>query len=292
MNDLLLWMSTRSSGSAATLRAKAAELSPGRSDGGIARHLIAEWNLSQLAHAEFGKAARNGWRVAPPVLAAGDPCNPTQAVLCGARTPQLLREVLDAARELVAIHPQRGGPDAVIISATPPGELLAISRACGIPVQWNAPLVVLGAASSPHAMALQETSVPVGAWIVTRFSKTGLAWVPSSVREAQAAVTGLFRFRSDQGSACILKERGTSFTIDPAHGKYRILKRHHRALRYDAAREHLSAAVTCRPPELVQRALALCSGRLPEVRDGLIVYAEVSRRVAESAAALLRQRLY
>jgi len=291
MNDLLLWMSARVEGSAASLRAKAAELIPGRSTS-VARHRIAEWHLSQLAHAEFGEAAGNGWRISPPVLAAEDPCGSQRAVLCGARTPRLLDRVLSAAGSMAAIEPQREGPDTVTVAASRPGELAALSRACGIPLQWNAPLAILGAARPPHAIPLEAAPVPVGGWTVSRFSKTGLAWVPSSVREAQSATAGLFRFRSEQGSASILKERGASFTIDPSQGKYRILARRHRPLRYDSVSQELSVAIACRPPALVQRALVVCTGRLPAIRDGRIIYGGVGRHVAESAAVLLRQRLY
>jgi len=291
MNDLLLWMSARGEGSLAAWRAKIAEVMPGR-PGATTRHRVAEWHFSQLAHAEFGEAADNGWRICPPVLAASDPGDAPLAVLCGARTPHVLDALLSAAAGMVAFEPQREGPDTVTVATSEPAKLLAISRISGIPVQWNASLAILGAAGSPHAIQLQAAPVPIGGWTVTRFSKTGLGWVPSSVQEAQGASSGLFRFRSDIGSTCILKEGDESFAIDPSEGKYRIMMRRHRPLQYDFVKKELSVAIACRPPPLFQRALVVCSGRLPEVRDGRIIYTSVGRYVAEAVATVLRQRLY
>ena len=88
MNDLLLWMSARHSGSIASFRSKVTELGHTR---GRSAPRVVQWNLEKLGHAEFGQAsAGTGWRVAPPILAAGDPRRDPTAFLCGARTPALL----------------------------------------------------------------------------------------------------------------------------------------------------------------------------------------------------------
>ena len=86
MNELLYWMSVRRSGSAKTFAAKVAEAAQGRA--GAAPHKMAEWNLARLGHAEFSQSAgSDGWRIAPPVLAAVEGSSGARGVLCGARTP-------------------------------------------------------------------------------------------------------------------------------------------------------------------------------------------------------------
>jgi hypothetical protein len=54
----------------------------------------------------------------------------------------------------------------------------------------------------------------------------------------------------------------------------------------------LTIAAACRPPELIERALTVASGRLPGFRDAALVYTDVGRVTAEAAAAILGQRLY
>jgi len=194
---------------------------------------------------------------------------------------------------MVSAAPQDQAPETVSITGSLPGELISLSHDCSIPVQWNAPLAILGSATTPAETRLTPKELPVGnGWTVSRFSKSGLTWVPSRLQEAQQAARGLFQFKSDYGSETVLKEGGETFAVDPLLGKYRILTKRNRPIHFDAASTTLSVPVTCRPPALVERALVVCSGRLPAVRDGWLIYSSVSAYVAEAAAALLDQRLH
>ena len=75
-------------------------------------------------------------------------------------------------------------------------------------------------------------------------------------------------------------------------GKYRILRPRNRVLGYAAADKVLSVTATCRPPALIERALVLCSGRLPAFNNGRLNFQQVGRSVAQAAAAVLGQRLH
>ena len=156
---------------------------PGRgSVSGRSPHRIAEWNLSKLGHAEFGPAAAGeGRRVAPPVLAAGDPSKSRRALLCGARTPALLGRLRTAAGPRLVTCAQTGGPDVAELDASSPEELGCIAQEAGIDVQWNAPLAVLACSPKPAVVRLDSADIPIGGWDVSRFSKSNLAWVPSTV---------------------------------------------------------------------------------------------------------------
>jgi len=290
MNELLYWMSARHAGTAQSFRSKVAELGAENSGGRL--HRLAEWNLSKLGHAEFRPAATDdGWRVAPPVLAAGDASAQSHAVLCGARTPRLMARLAEAAGAAsMRTRPQPWGPDVVEVSAGHPSELEAIATAAGIRLQWNAALAVLSCASSPKRQDLQPTTVPIGGWAVSQFAKT-FEWIPGTQQAAAEATFGLFRFRSDYETVYIVIEDGRAWSCDPAVGKYRILKRRNRALSYSCAEKILSIHAGCRPPALIERALVLCSGQLPEFDAGRVNYPCVEIPVAAAVASMLGQRL-
>jgi hypothetical protein len=290
VNELLLWMSARRLGSEPAFRSKVAELGLSRS--GHALWRTAKWNFEKLAHAEFAPAADGaGWRTAPPVLAAKENEGQFSAILCGARTPALLAR-LAAAGATCAHIPQQDGPDVVQVSAATACELEdAAAKAC-IRVQWKAPLAILCCATAPKQVALQPAVLPVGGWTVSQFSKPALEWTATTLRTATEARSGLFRFRSDYETIYILKKEGHAYACDPAVGKYRILRPRNRVLGYAAADNVLSVTATCRPPALIERALVLCSGRLPTFNNGRLNFQQVGRSVAQAAAAVLGQRLH
>ena len=64
-------------------------------------------------------------------------------------------------------------------------------------------------------------------------------------------------------------------------------------LQYDPSRSMLSVPVSCRPPLLIERALILCTGLLPDLdkATGRLEYA-VPRAIAPLAGGLLRQEMY
>ncbi len=292
MNELLLWMSARRSGPAQAFRSRVAEL--GISHSGRALWRVAEWNLGKLAHAEFAPAADgDGWRIAPPVLAAGESLEGRiRAILCGARTPALLGRLAGAAGpQRIEVRRQENGPDIVEVVASTGGELEDVARAAGVRLQWNAPLSLLCCATSPKAVVLQPATLPVGAWGVSQFSKSALDWQASTLRIATEARSGLYRFRSDYGTVHLLIKDGQPWTCDAAIGKYRILRPRNGVLLYSKADRILSIRASCRPPTLIERALVLCSGQLPTFMDGRIIFRQVERSVAQAAAAVLGQRI-
>ena len=288
VNALLLWMSARQSGSIGSFRSKVTELglTHGRSP-----YRIVQWDLAKLGHAEFAPAAAGAdWRVAPPILAASDPWQSPRAFLCGARTPELLNR-LSSADVRERRHIQNAGPDIVEVEAPSALALEDCAAGAGIEVQWNAPLAILACSSPPAEQQLAPAELPIGGWEVSRFSKTGLAWVPSSVDQARAGAAGLFRFRSEYETRHVLIESGSPFAVEPAMGKYRILKKRHFPLSYTMPEQALQIRASCRPPPLVERALVLCSGALPVFADGLLTYSRIEPAIALAVASLLGQRL-
>lgn len=289
MNELLLWMSARHSGSAESFRSKVAELGL---VGGRSPQRIVQWNLSNLGHAEFApRAGDDGWRIAPPVLAAGDPCRGGQAFLCGARTTPMLARLSAIFGSQLSQHPQTGGPDIVQVTAPSAMALADQAAAAHIEIQWSTPLAILACCPRPSDLQLAPVDLPLGGWEVFRFSKTGLAWVQSSVDAARSATAGLFRFRSDFATRYILVEKGAAFETEAAAGKYRLLRRRHSAIAYRSPDQALIVRASCRPPPLVERALIVSSGALPTFTNGLLTYGGVEPIIASAVATLLGQRL-
>jgi hypothetical protein len=289
MNELLLWMSARHSGSAEAFRSKVAELGL---VGGRWAQRIAQWNVGSLGHAEFApRAGGEGWRVAPPVLAAGDPCRGGHAFLCGARAAPLLARLSVTFGSQLSQDPQIGGPDIVQVAAPTATVLADQAAAAGIEIQWNAPLAILACCPRPSALQLPPMDIPVGGWHVSLFSETGFEWVQSSMDAARSATAGLFRFRSDFATHYILIEKGAAFATEAAAGKCRLFRRRYSAIAYRSSDQALIVRASCRPPPLVERALILSSGALPTLTNGLLTYGGVEPIVASAVATLLDQRL-
>ena len=287
MNELLLWASTVGTGGEAAFRRRAAELLRSHRSGPSA-YSRAVWSLGSLAHCEFAEAAGGGWRVAPPVIAAGNPAGPVTAVLCGARTVPLVARLSAAAGGRMSVAAQRDAPDALVLSAPVAGELVRISREAGIPIQWNAPLAILSAFAPPSLASFEDTAVPRGGWNVERFSHSRIAWLPSSVEEATRTRRGLFRFRSDYDVRHIYRHGPVTRDVPPSIAKYWVLGRRQRAMRLDLSRGEVSFLLAARPPGLIDRALVVASGMLPAVADGRLTYSGITAPLAAAAAAALR----
>jgi len=287
VNELLLWMSALGSGSEAAFRRRVAELLPARR-AGPSGYNRAVWSLGSLAHCEFGEAAGGGWRVAPSVIAAGDPAGPVSAVLCGARGAPLVAGLAAVIGGGMTVTAQRDGPDAIILAASEAGALGRVSRETGIPIQWNAPLAILSAFAPPPPASFVETTVPRGGWIVERFSHSKIAWLPSSVDEAGRALRGLFRFRSDYEVRHVYRQGDVTRDVSPAMAKYWVLGRRQRAMRLDLSRGQMSFPLAARPPGLIDRALVVASGTLPVLSDGRLTYSGITAPIAAATAAALR----
>ena len=295
MNELLAWMSAKHSGSLAMLRGRTSELWPGSSPSNSAlRHREAMWNLSKLGHAEFGAAAAPfAWRVAPPVLAASAGGPVLCGVACGARLPSLLTRLRNAfGSGNVHQEQQAAAPDLIVVRSETYQGFERSALLAGLELQKDAPAAILAAVAPASSLELDQIDVPVGmGWIVQRFSRSQRRWVGSEAAEAASWRDGLFRFRGDYRVIYVLREGGNSLSCPPAVGKFRVLKRKNRACFFDVDAGAVRFPVSCRPPELIERALVLCSGKLPKIVNGFIVYGFVSRRIAAAAARLLGQNL-
>ena len=317
LNHLLTWMSARGCGSWSQFRAAVEELhlepqgseeDNENSDDVTASDLpvyqAVRLTFQRLAYVEFYSSdAGADWRVVPPALAVhseGDQC---VGILCGARPPDLRNHIGQGAITWES-EAAPGIPDCIRIRATNPEELDVAAKAAGVHLQLNASDSLLAAippVDDPRSRVPAEApSVP--GWAIERFDPSTLRWTTRNqsdrgelgFSDVQKCKTGLFRFRMKHQRFHYLRWRERTYGVAVQVGKYAVLryKRMRNLLQYDSSRSLLSVPVSCRPPLLVERALILCTGLLPNLdgNTGRLEYA-VPSRIARLAAGLLGQEI-
>ncbi len=199
------------------------------------------------------------------------------------------------ASAALQIEDDQAAPTLYRLTAESNDSMLSAAAATGIRICFDAPRAMLCALSGICEIREEVADVPMGRdWIIEQFDAQELHWRASSREDARAARDGLFRFRHSYQRRHFLRRRGRSYEMDGAAAKYALLrKRRRNVLRYDPGSKECVVPASCRPPLLVERAIVLCSGRLP-VFDGsnsTLTYCSVSADVARLAARLLDQEI-
>lgn len=317
LNGLLTWMSARGSGSWAQFRGAVEELHVESGDrdedgenvgdstaGDLPVYQAVRLSLQRLAHVEFYcSSAEADWRVVPPSLAVHREGDRWVGILCGARPPDLRERI---GESVVTWESQAGlgMPDCIRLLASDLAGLEAAAKAGGLHIQLEAPASILAAippVDDPRSrVSADAPSVP--GWMIERFVPSTLRWTAQNhwnereleFGDVHECRTGLFRFRMKYQRFHYLRWRGRTYSVHVQVGKYAVL-RHRRVrnlLQYDPLRSMLSVPVSCRPPLLIERALVLCTGLLPDLdkTTGCLDY-RVPREIARLAGGLLRQEV-
>ncbi len=317
LNDLLTWMSARGSGSWSQFRAAVEELHVEPGDGAedeenaddatagdLPVYQAVRLGLQRLAHVEFySRTAEADWRVVPPALAIHQEGDHWVGVLCGARPPGL-RNRIGPGPVTWEAQAAPGMPDRIRLVASELAALETASKRAGLHIQVMAPVSLLAAippVDDPRSR-VPDKAPAVPGWTIERFLSSTLRWTTRDStdardlesRDVHRSRTGLFRFRMRYQRLHYLRWRGKTYRVPVQVGKYAVLRyrRVRGLLQYDPSRCLLSVPVSCRPPLLIERALILCTGLLPNLErtTGRLEYA-VPRRVARLAAGLLRQEI-
>jgi hypothetical protein len=308
VNDLLIWLSAKGSGNWGRFRAAVDELQVSDDPNGddedfdqeaadsrsLPIHHSLRLSLERLGHAEFfRKEFPDGWRVVPPTLACTSSESEAIGILCGARTDPLMARVENAANGLHLERTEQDEcPDRIHVVANDQSHLQQLAHAAGLWFQPDATRMLLAAAPPVDDWQLRKPAeLPFGTdWDVARFSTETRGWKAVTADEARKASFGLFRFSMPFQPHYFLQSRGSTYKLPVQVGKYLLLRRErHRVLSYDAASKSLSIPVSYRPWLLVDRALTLCSGLIPAIEAGRLKYQNISKEIALTAAALLRQ---
>jgi hypothetical protein len=308
-NELLFWMSARREGTWQQFRAAVeelhspddgSELNDGVQPAGdeFRMHQQLRLNFSSLGHAEFfARDCENGWRIAPPTLAAHPAPGGFRAVLCGARSPALLDRLLRAGEQFaVEVLGDRGVPDVVRFTTPEITALESLATQSGIRFQPDAPFAILyhWPPINPPNRQSPQSEFPEGAkWRIREFNPSAPGWRASKRQHASLARTGLFEFQLYGQRRYFLRWTGRTYEVPRANAVYVLLRRQRGLLRYDSEARTLSLPGACRTPQLLERALVLCSGFPPsfDPATSRLTYADVPPDIARFAAQLLRQPL-
>ena len=297
LDNLLFWLSAKTSGSWSQFRAaveglhvERGERSQGDLDGNeraasdLPVYQELRLTLQRLGHVEF-KGAEHAWRVVPPSLALL-PGEDGAAVLCGARSLDLL----DALKRF-QVDPlvAEGMPQRVLIRAESKTAIALIARDSRLYIEESPAIRILCATPRTRDAAnwIQTELPETAGWTVHQFSPSKREWISVSQERAIRTKRGLFRFVMDFQRFYFLRFRGVSYKVLVQIGKYSVMSKRDAALRYDAPRMIFSCPLTCRPPLLIERALVLCSGLLPRIASGRLEYGNVPPDVARLAAEVL-----
>ncbi len=284
MTDILLeWMSFRVSGR----------------DGDLPREIVADErplrilrDFSALGHAEI--EPNGSWRIAPPVLAMteSEETGACKAVLCGARSPRLLQRLESACARTdtdCIEQCQVARPSVYAVIGTCDADLMAAAAEAKIPFQRDAAFTLL--ACLPKIRDWPRTECPMVAGRVgevSRFSRSQLTWIASSLEEAAQARRGFFRIQRDWDHVHLLKQGANSQAqIEPRAGRLAAAERA-KVVRWDIASRSLRMPWALYPPALIARALVLCSGKLPETDTDSreLVFQNVPVRITQMLLAI------
>lgn len=303
-NELLLWLSARREGSWQQFRQAVEELysSEGETEsegnGEFPLHQQLRLDLERLAHVEFFAAdCENGWRIAPPTLAAHLISTGVRGVLCGARSPALRERVIRGAERFKCeILDSLDVPDAIRIAGADVSSFAEFATQTGLRFQHDAPLAILSHLSpcDPPSRMRSPSECPQGSdWTIHEFDATKLMWRKVERSEAHAHRFGMLRFLIHfQRPRYFLRWKNKTFEMPRALAMFALLHHHRRnVLRYNRNDAALSLPGICRPPRLLERALVLCSGLPPAYANGQLTYSEVPPEIAHLSAELLRQTL-
>ena len=311
VDHLLLWLSAKGNGSWSQFRGAVEALlasqtnesrdSDEEKSGSGANHSVLpvhqqiRLELQRLGHVEFSwnERGHGSWQVVPPTIALL-PNRRDKGILCGARSPELLAR-LDDLEDIEVGRTERAW---MPLRITVEGEPVAVSRAetrTGCPVQKDAASAILAAVPSVRdRTAWRRTEIPeTSGWTVHRFSSTKLRWMDASADDAKTTRDGFFRFVMKHQRFYYLRWDGRSYKVPGQVGKYAVRRRKRGVLAHDPAAEVFSVPPIFRPPLLVERALVLCSGLLPEFdsTSHRVTYAGVPSEVARLVAQLLWQEV-
>jgi hypothetical protein len=232
--------------------------------------------LDALGHADAAFEAGQGTVVAAPAVLCRLPVSGVpQAVLCGARSPGTGPALESACREFccrLLIGPHRGrAPGSFIpMHLGVEGETeealrrLAARLRAGFPPAppaWS--LLEYSGTAEEYACTRPLTEAPEIDWPRFDFD-AGILQFRRPAGGAQAVRLSKYQHPS-RGTTLFHLRRGGSFqNVDPAWGRYLVLKESAKnVLGYDARRFLLAVPAAAPLPRLLARACALCSGHAP-----------------------------
>lgn len=293
---LLAWLSAAGNGSltVAQRACQALGLDPdGAQTGRILRR------LRLLGHVE-GSGDGRRWSIAPSVLTrVPGPAGSATYVLCGGRDGALIGALRRVAAVSQEPQPHGDAPARVVVSFEPGDDMAVLLQGAGAgavprvddasgrlasvlpPIdRWPDLLERVGALQPERYDTLRYTA---GGFIESPVAGSGLYELYTREGRGSHSIRPDYRLYYDAPAGRWLAGDwyGLRFLAHIADGRLGPAY-------YDILSARFALPEEWRPPELYERALVLCSGRLPERRRGWLYYDDVEPGVAAALAARLR----
>ena len=241
-------------------------------------------NLRSLGHLdvelEHRTARPRRWSV-PPAALAQPSRTQARAFLTGRRDPRLLERLQTEAAALgaeVNATARDGQPVRWEVKAEHSGILSQVAAAAALPLHSDVPRRLLERLPTVRAVWAQqpELHLPADAKL-ERFTPASNRWLPFP---EHTLLAGAYRFEGRQTLHGIYADGGWR-ECGGLFAKYAgAAVTGDNIMHYEAETQEFSCKFGARPPGLYERALILCSGELPRIEDGRMVYREVPTEAA------------
>lgn len=271
-------------------------------------------SLESLGHCDFDFTVNRVY-VAPPALVRLPCAGFPQAVLAGARSPQTLEQIKDICSSLgnhikVEIQPDDDLsliPRRITVQVEDVEELRKIADSLKIhfkenPAAWE--ILNFSGSLQDYFATRKWSSAPEINWQRQTFNTNSLQF--HSYQDTETNIR-LSQYKNPKISTKIYYfwRDGQSTEIDRDWGRYAVLNALHlNVLIYDKRKYMMIVPIGAELPCLLERALTLCSGYVPEYRDkidclgkllpkirGFRLFQSIPSQVAEMTANKLDQTL-
>jgi hypothetical protein len=290
-NMLLYWMSDLGEGSWDRFRNVVAELGGDDQDLSQLRRTL-RVRLSDFGHVNFFVGDSSRWQTLPP-LAAGLVGVRDAALLVGARTPKLVRDIKAATTgHGVEVVEEAFGDSPDLLRLTGPSDALnACAAVAGIPYAGGYAQRLAGALDPiPVLLARPRRdtdSAPIN-WVPRSFNLPSLEWVDGALPNAACEFRpryGRSRYFVSNRRRRLLEVAGRREAVYAAAYTQGVS-----LAEYAPATRTLSVPLSAPLPEAYARAACLCSGRPGDVAQGRILYSGVDPEIGAVLLTCLGQR--
>lgn len=269
-------------------------------------------SLQSLGHCDFDFTGNRVY-VAPPALVRLPCAGFPQAVLAGARSPQMLeqiKDVCDALGNHIKVEIQLDNdlsliPRQITVQVEDVEELRKIADSLNIhfrenPAAWE--ILNFSGSLQDYFATRKWSSAPEINWQRQTFNIDSLQFHSYQGTETNIRLSQYKNPKSSTQTYYFWRD-GQSTEIDRDWGRYAVLSTLHlNVLVYDKRKFMMAVPIGAKLPCWLERALTLCSGHMPEYRDridslelpkvrGFSLFQAIPPQIAEMTATKLNQKL-
>ena len=246
-------------------------------------------SLDSLGHCNFDFTGNRVY-VAPPTLVRLPCAGFPQAILAGARSPQTIEQIKDVCNALgnhIKVESQREDdlsliPRRITVQVEDVEELRKIADSLKIhfkenPAAWE--ISNFSGSLQDYLPTRKWSSAPEINWQRQTFNTNSLHFDSPQDTETNIRLSQYKNLKSSTQTYHFWRD-GQSTEIDRDWGRYAVLSAMHiNILFYDNRKFMMAVPIGAKLPSLLERALTLCSGYVPEYRDKIDSLAKLLPKV-------------